>query len=779
MVDNFTELHKVVFYGAALALFLLERVPALRLATNQTSGRWTTNIGLFVVNSLIAGTVIQISVYHLALDQPAGVMARLGVPLSAQVVLTFLFLDCWTYWQHRVLHRLPWLWRLHLVHHSDTHLDVTTTERHHPFEAILGAVILIALVLALGLPALGLGLYVLVVGAVSIASHANLRLSPQLDRALRWLVVTPAFHAVHHSRLQAETDSNYSNVLTIWDRLFGSYSDPDVAQIPAVGLEYFRQPRDTEFWRVLGQPFLYRRAMTFAAHPIRELISGSSGQARAPTTSPAKWPSQWRNSLILGVTGCLLAGLVLWPTALEMATVWNSASYQFAWLIVPMIVYLTLWHAPQEIQNLAPRPGYTGVFVAVLAAIGWSAFNVIDINVGRQFALVLALQGIILSALGRRVYWQLLPMFAFTFLMVPSGDLLLPVLRVLTVRSIELFAVVTGLPHTVDGFGVVIGKAKYIVISECAGLPYFMLGTFLGYSFGLLLYRSVIKVLALALVGAAVGIVSNFLRVNAIIWIDWVQGSQMPLTAHGNVQWVALLLSLGVMFYVLSKLDADVVSADPDKFVGKRTTLTSQFSPVLAGLSILLIAGGASWLISNPTSEQRDLQLASFPQALGGWELSSSSAAWSINRQDQTQTLDLTYRRDGKVLQVRVVEALVPEAKLVESDLAPGKRSEWAANGVMKQSGCVANNCLTLSHTTWQNRKTRMLRHVYSSYFVGSDVTDSKLAFRIARGWDRLNGGHGRPRMVGMSLDSAVDASGLDELVAGFRHMQYWSDPNS
>ena len=138
--------------------------------------------------------------------------------------------------------------------------------------------------------------------------------------------------------------------------------------------------------------------------------------------------------------------------------------------------------------------------------------------------------------------------------MIPAGDVLLSPLRALTVDALALFATLAGLPHRVDGFVIFVGTHRYVVIDECAGLAYVTLASFLGYSFGLLLYRTFAKVVALALLGAALGIASNVFRVCAIVLIDWVRGSQMDLTAHGTWQWLGLLASLGALFYVLVRL---------------------------------------------------------------------------------------------------------------------------------------------------------------------------------------------------------------------------------
>jgi sterol desaturase/sphingolipid hydroxylase (fatty acid hydroxylase superfamily) len=125
---------------------------------------------------------------------------------------------------HMLMHKVPLFWRLHRVHHSDTHLDVSTTVRSHPVEVLVLFVAMIPLVIAFGFNPWALIVYETIDGIVGLLSHTNVRLPERLDRALRWLLVTPNMHCLHHSSFQPETDSNYGVVLSIWDRIFGTYS---------------------------------------------------------------------------------------------------------------------------------------------------------------------------------------------------------------------------------------------------------------------------------------------------------------------------------------------------------------------------------------------------------------------------------------------------------------------------------------------------------------------------------------------------------------------------
>jgi len=769
MTEEFEILYQLVFFSVAIALVLLERVRTLQRQQVQIATRWTSNIGLFLIGSAISAVVIPVGIYTFALHQSPGPLSRLDLPFVAQLLLTFLLLDLWRYWEHRLFHRLPLLWRLHLVHHSDTQIDVTTSERHHPLEFLLGTAVMLALISTLGLPAPAVGLYLLAATVITLYSHANLRIPASLDRQLSLLIVTSTVHAVHHSDLQAQTDSNYGSVLTFWDRVFGTYVDPEKARIPHFGLGYFHQRKDTGLARVLLQPFLFRRDLDY---PDRDSSPVDLDPAAATATGPSRvaMTQRCKDALVGAITGCVLVSLAMWPTLLELTDLWRKEPYQYAWLILPMVVYLLGWHHRSNGWLVIPHPDFTGALLVIVAAACWSAAALMNIDIGRQIALVLALQGVAMSTLGWKSYWKLFPTLALLFLMIPSGDLLQPALRALTVKAIELFAAAANLPYSVDGFVIFIGAHRYIVTDECSGLAYVTLAIFLGYCFGLLLYRSIFKIAALALFGAFLGFSCNAIRVNAIVLIDWVRGSQMDLTAHGNIQWIALLATLGLLFYVLSRLKPDAPSVARTVAAPEPSMPIRRFAPVVASLSVLLVAGSAAGLPANELRPPRGAQTGSFPQDLSGWKLANPAPAWSVDPQSRTETISLAYQRNGRDMHVVIVETLSPTAKLPESTFAPRDKSIWRERPVEKEAACVGSDCIALVHATWQRDKSQQVRHAYYVYSIGNFSTDSRLALRAAHGWHRLTGGHDNPRLTGfISEDAAPD---IRDVAAALRILQ-------
>jgi sterol desaturase/sphingolipid hydroxylase (fatty acid hydroxylase superfamily) len=199
--------------------------------------------GLAAATMLAASTWIASTAWGLAAWPGSGVAVIAGV----------LLLDMTDYWRHRVSHRWPPLWRLHRLHHTDPRIDITTALRSHPIEQLLRPLFVIGAVVVFGIPPLAVLIYPLLGLPVLLFQHANVRLPPWLDRALVWLVSTPSMHLVHHSRRIAETDSNYATGLTLWDRLFGTFSPSTSPH--GIGLDGFDLPAQQTLRGMLSNPW--------------------------------------------------------------------------------------------------------------------------------------------------------------------------------------------------------------------------------------------------------------------------------------------------------------------------------------------------------------------------------------------------------------------------------------------------------------------------------------------------------------------------------------------
>jgi sterol desaturase/sphingolipid hydroxylase (fatty acid hydroxylase superfamily) len=186
-----------------------------------------------------------------------GLLNNLLIPSWLGLVASVVLLDLAIYLQHVMFHAVPALWRVHRMHHADLDFDVTTGARFHPIEIVLSMLIKLGVVAALGTPALGVLIFEVLLNATSMFNHGNVYLPETLDRYLRWCVVTPDMHRVHHSVVTVETNSNFGFNLPWWDRLLGTYRDQPAAghEGMTIGIEQFRAARELWLDRMLLQPF--------------------------------------------------------------------------------------------------------------------------------------------------------------------------------------------------------------------------------------------------------------------------------------------------------------------------------------------------------------------------------------------------------------------------------------------------------------------------------------------------------------------------------------------
>ncbi|MCZ7584993.1 MAG: sterol desaturase family protein [Deltaproteobacteria bacterium] len=249
-----------VFLGVFLLLWAAESAWPRRRRLYPRTRRWPANLGVTLIDTLAVRLLFPLGAVGWALvveHRGWGLLHALSVPRIAAVVLSAAALDLTVYAQHVVFHKIPALWRLHMVHHADRDLDVTSGTRFHPLEIGLSMLIKMVAVTLLGAPPEGVLLFEIVLSATAMFNHANLRLPRRADAVVRWLVVTPDMHRVHHSSDRGEHDSNFGFNLPWWDRLFGTYqAQPSLGhERMAVGLEDFGDDRPTRLLWILGAPF--------------------------------------------------------------------------------------------------------------------------------------------------------------------------------------------------------------------------------------------------------------------------------------------------------------------------------------------------------------------------------------------------------------------------------------------------------------------------------------------------------------------------------------------
>lgn len=737
-MEVFETLHRNTVLAVMVGLFLLERLQGMRRLPAQSASRWFPNIGLFVLGALISGLLLPASAVALAAGLGStGLLGRTDLPLAVTCALGFLALDLLSYGLHRLSHRHPLLWRAHLVHHSDVQVDVTTSVRHHPVEVLLNGGLVAALVMTLGLPWQAVATYVLVAFPVAAWSHANLRLPRGLDIALSWVIVTPGMHVQHHSAKRAQTDSNYGTVLSCWDRLFGSFVAPQASGPQTLGLEYFRDAQDNTLTSLLLRQPVIRR--------IPALIARSSSDA-APAIAPVALSPAWRKALTQMAIGLCLLAPMMTPTLLTMVGQWTTIdALRYAWLVLPIQVYALGWHWRDELLAMTPQPSAAGAFVVGSGALCWAAAEVLNINIGRQLALVVMVLGVVLAAYGTPMLRRWFPVLALLFYMLPTSDVLQPVLRAITREGLVHSLQVLGLPVQASGFLLLVGTKRYFVADACSGLPLVTLLAFLGHAMGMLVYRSLWRVLTMALLGALLGLLGNLMRVNAIVLIDHWQGTQMDLVAHGHVQWISLLVALALMLLGVACLRPGGAASAPPVRSGPQGSGTESSllasAATLGGLSGLLITGLCTLLLGLGSVTTMALPALSLPSALGGWTHSDEAPPRQAPK-GKTALASGQYQRDGQHLRLDILQAGDRREKLSLQVIAADDDVHWRDIKHQALRVCANATCLPMLETTKRRDMSTPLRHNYVVEGVGEMVSTSKLRLRAAAAWHTLTG-HG------------------------------------
>lgn len=249
------------FFSILAIMMLLEWQKPARKSPVKTSKRWFSNFAIVIVSSVIARLTIPLGLTAAALyseQQNIGLFNQFAMPLWLVIIFSLLLLDVLIYWQHRLFHTVPLLWRLHRVHHADPHVDASTGLRFHPFEIILSILVKLAAVILLGIPAIAVLLFEVALNGFALFNHANIRLPEKAERILRLVVITQTLHRIHHSQISNETNSNYGFSVVWWDKIFQSYrktaskSDNNLD----IGLTAFSNPNDnSSLWQLLKVPF--------------------------------------------------------------------------------------------------------------------------------------------------------------------------------------------------------------------------------------------------------------------------------------------------------------------------------------------------------------------------------------------------------------------------------------------------------------------------------------------------------------------------------------------
>lgn len=254
--------------GVALGIFLLmiswEAISPRRVSVTRRQ-RWPVNLGLAIFNMVLMRVTVGGLAYLSAVaaaEHSFGLLNLVVLPDWLAIVITLLVLDVAIYAQHVVTHKWPLLWRLHQVHHSDLEFDATTAVRFHPLEILLSMFYKVGCVYLLGAEPMAVVAFEIILNGAATFNHSNVHLPLRLDRALRVLIITPDMHRIHHSTLRHEIDSNYGFSISVWDRLFRTYTAaPEQPQTRMkIGLPSLRKIHELGFLKLLALPFRHSQS---------------------------------------------------------------------------------------------------------------------------------------------------------------------------------------------------------------------------------------------------------------------------------------------------------------------------------------------------------------------------------------------------------------------------------------------------------------------------------------------------------------------------------------
>ena len=254
----------VIRLSAALAIFFLmiawEYLSPRRTQPSNRKQRWPVNLGLALLNMAVmrvtVGGIAYLSAVNAA-TQGFGLLNWLDAPVWLTTTITLLGLDFAIYCQHIVAHKWPLLWRFHQVHHTDIAFDATTAVRFHPVEIMISMAYKVLCIYLLGADPVAVIAFEIILNGAATFNHSNIAIAPNIDKKLRWLIITPDMHRIHHSTIPVETDSNYGFSIACWDRWCGTYrAEPktDHARMD-IGLTPYREQSELGFLTLLLMPF--------------------------------------------------------------------------------------------------------------------------------------------------------------------------------------------------------------------------------------------------------------------------------------------------------------------------------------------------------------------------------------------------------------------------------------------------------------------------------------------------------------------------------------------
>ena len=487
---------------------------------------------------------------------------------------------------------------------------------------------------------------------------------------------------------------------------------------------------------------------------MKQAATSSPTLADSCLARPSAWDG-WRPTLIAICLGLSAVIFVHGDTIYEVVSTWNrTGTYKFAWAVLPTFAYL-VWHNRRRFAVQTPSGCALGILAATLCALLWTASDLLNISEGRQFALLAGIGAFVLAAVGFPVFRTLAPFLCLLLFLVPTARFLLTPLKHITIGFARAFSAVTGLPFAKKGFFFTVGAQDYVVIDDCAGLSYLLVGLFLGLTLALLVYRKWWKIAALTLLGGGFAILANGLRVVGIVAYDYVTGSELDLAGHGYFELPALALCFSILFIIFSRLRPEP-AAEPAAAVPKvaRGGMLARAGPAV--LAAALIAAGP--LVSHGASQGPTKRLVGelLPAKLAGWIKQDIAANWHPKvRSNRSATSLSSYKRGKQQIAVFLAQPASRRGKISGGAIDLAGDAVWLPSAEYQVAACAQESCHTVRHIQLLHRDDDRVRHIYTVYTIGTDTTVSSFDFRVRRAWSEFTGAQSQVRLIAIATDVA------------------------
>ena len=267
LLANSTLTRLIAYAVILLSMLALESKYSARPVRTLKCKRWANNLGLAWFSSLVTRLTIPALAFGAAVwaeQNQHGLLNNIHAPYWLKLVITVIVLDLVIYWQHRLMHAVPLLWRVHAVHHADSEVDASTGGRFHPIEIALSMLLKMFCVLLLGCPASAVIVFETLLNASAIFNHSNIRIPPTIEHLIRRFIVTPAQHRIHHSVHLQQTNSNFGFFLVTWDRIFKTYQEANEQEDKkfTLGLQLPKQMNTIALEAMIKMPFIYPKSET-------------------------------------------------------------------------------------------------------------------------------------------------------------------------------------------------------------------------------------------------------------------------------------------------------------------------------------------------------------------------------------------------------------------------------------------------------------------------------------------------------------------------------------